>query len=116
MLVIADEHKAVALAGVMGGANSEVSDSTQDVFLESALLPRKPLRARRRLGFSSDASFYSARGLHPASRKPWRAPPRWDSGHLRRPGRPVTEAVGQLPARAPVKVRVARVNQVLGLR
>lgn len=57
MLVIADEHKAVALAGVMGGANSEVSDSTQDVFLESAYFAPEAIAGRaRRLGFSDRKS------------------------------------------------------------
>jgi len=36
VLVIADEKKAVALAGIMGGENSEIRDTTTNVFLESA--------------------------------------------------------------------------------
>jgi len=118
MLVIADEHKAVALAGVMGGANSEVSDSTQDVFLESAYFAPEAIAGRaRRLGFSSDASFRYERGVDFTLQA--EAMERATALILDICGGqagPVTEAVGQLPARAPVKVRVARVNQVLGLQ
>ncbi|MCG8529700.1 MAG: phenylalanine--tRNA ligase subunit beta [Desulfovibrionales bacterium] len=63
-LMIKDADKSVALAGVMGGANSEVSDSTKRIFLESAVfLPASVRRTARRLGLSSDASFRFERGV-----------------------------------------------------
>ncbi len=62
-LVIADAGGPVALAGVMGGARSEVSDATTDVLLESAFF--KPLlvrRTSRRLQLISDSSYRFERG------------------------------------------------------
>ena len=66
MLMICDEEAPVALAGVMGGNNSEVSDDTVDVLLECALFERKGIRAtRRKLGMSTDASYRYERGVDP---------------------------------------------------
>ncbi|MFW9608796.1 MAG: phenylalanine--tRNA ligase beta subunit-related protein, partial [Aquaspirillum sp.] len=64
MLLITDQTGPVALAGVMGGANSEVDDNTTAVFLESAFFAPEAIAGRaRRLGFSSDASFRYERGV-----------------------------------------------------
>jgi hypothetical protein len=66
-LVIADRDRAVALAGVMGGANSEISGETRDVLLESACFePLTVRRTARRLGLSTEASFRFERGTDPA--------------------------------------------------
>ena len=66
-LVIADHDRAVALAGVMGGANSEISGKTRDVLLESACFePLSVRRTARRLGLSTEASFRFERGTDPA--------------------------------------------------
>jgi len=65
-LVIADAERAVALAGVMGGQNSEVGEATTDIFLECALFDAKVVRkATRRLGLSTDASYRFERGVDP---------------------------------------------------
>jgi phenylalanyl-tRNA synthetase beta chain len=65
-LVIADAEGAVAIAGVMGGANSEVDDSTTDIFLECALFePKTVRRTRSRLVLSTDASYRFERGVDP---------------------------------------------------
>jgi len=65
-LVIADAERAVALAGVMGGQNSEVGEGTTDLFLECALFDAKVVRkATRRLGLSTDASYRFERGVDP---------------------------------------------------
>ncbi|MGH7177094.1 MAG: phenylalanine--tRNA ligase subunit beta [Tepidisphaeraceae bacterium] len=67
MLVIADESKPVALAGVMGGRDSEVSDSTTSVLLESARFdPLSVRRTARRLAMKSDSSYRFERGIDPA--------------------------------------------------
>src|SRR6185436_19070308 len=51
-LVIADERKAVALAGIMGGLDTAVSDTTRDVFLESAFFTPEVIAGKSRvLGF-----------------------------------------------------------------
>jgi len=57
MLVIADAGKAIGLAGVMGGANSEVSEGTTDIILESAKFDGSTVRrTSRQLGLRSEAS------------------------------------------------------------
>lgn len=66
MLVIADSQRPVALAGVMGGEETEVSEQTRDVFLECALFdPRVTRRTARALGLSTDASYRFERGVDP---------------------------------------------------
>jgi phenylalanyl-tRNA synthetase beta chain len=65
-LVIADAERPVALAGVMGGENSEVGDGTTAVLLECALFEQKTVRkTARRLGLSTDASYRFERGVDP---------------------------------------------------
>jgi phenylalanyl-tRNA synthetase beta chain len=65
-LVIADGAGPVALAGVMGGEESEVGEGTTDLFLECALFERRTVRATaRRLGLSTDASYRFERGVDP---------------------------------------------------
>ena len=66
MLVIADAKKPVALAGVMGGADSEVGEGTQDIFLESAYFnPVSIRRTARALGMNTEASQRFQRGADP---------------------------------------------------
>jgi len=66
MTVIADAHTATAVAGVMGGEESEVTADTRDIFLECALFdPRSTRRTRTALGLSTDASYRYERGVDP---------------------------------------------------
>jgi phenylalanyl-tRNA synthetase beta chain len=66
MLVIADRDGPVAVAGVMGGEESEVGEETRDIFLECALFdPLRVRGARRSLGLSTDASYRFERGVDP---------------------------------------------------
>jgi phenylalanyl-tRNA synthetase beta chain len=63
MLVIADPARAIGLAGVMGGANSEVGAGTTRVFLESAYFaPASIRRTSRALGLRTDAAYRFERG------------------------------------------------------
>jgi phenylalanyl-tRNA synthetase beta chain len=63
-LLIADGDKALAIAGVMGGLNSEVSDATETILLESAYFePMTIARTARRLGLRSEASYRFERGI-----------------------------------------------------
>ncbi len=65
-LVIADGEGVVALAGVMGGANSEVRDDTTTLFLESAHFePGSVRRTAHRCKLSTEASYRFARGVDP---------------------------------------------------
>ena len=62
-LVIADPRRAIGLAGVMGGANTEVSEATTRVFLESAYFdPATTRRTSRALGLKTDAAYRFERG------------------------------------------------------
>jgi len=62
--VIADRDRAIALAGVMGGANSEVTDDTVDLLIECADFdPFAVRRTARSVGFSTDASYRFERGV-----------------------------------------------------
>ena len=71
MLVIADGVKPVALAGIMGGANSEVSEITTDILLESAyFVPSRVRLAKARLGLATEAAMRFERGAD------WDAPVR----------------------------------------
>ncbi|HZH90795.1 MAG TPA: phenylalanine--tRNA ligase subunit beta [Pyrinomonadaceae bacterium] len=64
MLVIADALRAVAIAGVMGGAETEISDTTRDVLIESAYFaPASIRRTSRALGLQTEASDRFERGV-----------------------------------------------------
>lgn len=63
MLMICDAEKAVAVGGVMGGENSEITNATTTVFLESAYFqPSSVRRTAKKLGISSDSSYRFERG------------------------------------------------------
>ena len=117
MLVIADDGGAIALAGIMGGATSAVSDATTDIFLESAFFaPAVIVGKARRLGFSTDSSYRFERGVDFANTR--RALERATALVQEICGGaagPVTEVVHSLPQRNPVKLRLARLSGVLGI-
>jgi phenylalanyl-tRNA synthetase beta chain len=67
MLVIADADRAVAVAGVMGGVDSEVNEQTTDLLLESAWFNPLSIRSTSRaLKLASDSSYRFERGVDPA--------------------------------------------------
>jgi phenylalanyl-tRNA synthetase beta chain len=67
-LLICDGERPVALAGIMGGAGSEISETTTEVFLESAFFDPGTIRSTsKRLGLSTDASYRFERGVDPES-------------------------------------------------
>jgi len=62
-LLIADPEKGIALAGIMGGRNSEIQDGTTDVLLESAYFtPTQIRRTSKALGLRTDSSYRFERG------------------------------------------------------
>jgi phenylalanyl-tRNA synthetase beta chain len=66
MLVIADHAKPLAIAGVMGGQNSEVTLDTQDILLESAYFnPSSIRKTSKLLGLSTESSKHFERGADP---------------------------------------------------
>jgi phenylalanyl-tRNA synthetase beta chain len=65
-VVVADEAGALGVAGVMGGAESEVRDGTSNILLEAAAWDMINIRrTSAALGLSSEASFRFSRGVHP---------------------------------------------------
>jgi len=65
-LMICDGEKPVALAGIMGGENSEISETTKSVLIESAYFnPTVIRKTAKRLGLSTDASYRFERGCNP---------------------------------------------------
>ena len=65
-MVIADENKALALAGIMGGQDSAVSDTTTNIYLESAFfVPEKIMGKARTYGLHTDSSHRFERGVSP---------------------------------------------------
>lgn len=66
MLVIADEEKAIGLAGVMGGQNTEITDDTVNILIESANFKGSNIRyTSKKLGLRSEASSRFEKGLDP---------------------------------------------------
>ncbi len=65
-LMICDAEKPVAVAGVMGGENSEVTEQTKDVLIESAYFDASSIRkTAKQLGLQTDASYRFERGTNP---------------------------------------------------
>src|ERR1043166_1371032 len=66
MLVVADREHAIGIAGVMGGEETGVTESTKNILLESAwFLPASVRRTARNLNLPSDASYRFERGVDP---------------------------------------------------
>jgi phenylalanyl-tRNA synthetase beta chain len=117
-LVIADAERAVAIAGVMGGKESEISSSTVDVLLESAQFdPVSIRRTARRLGLSSDSSYRFERGVDhdPVARASSGATGLTFELAGGKPLMGVIDASVSRASRPVARVRPARIAQVLGL-
>ncbi len=117
LLICGGDDVPLGIAGVMGGASAEISDATTDVALEMAwFLPRSVGRTARRLGLRTEAAARFERGCDPEGID--RAAARFASlaaeicGAVLAPGK--VDERGALPDRTPVRVRTARINQVLG--
>jgi phenylalanyl-tRNA synthetase beta chain len=66
MLLITDPEKVIAIAGVMGAANSEVTDETTDIIIESAYFDGQSIRSTSKtLGLRSEASLRFEKGVDP---------------------------------------------------
>ena len=117
VLVIADDARVLALAGIMGGQGSGVETGTQDVFLEAAFFHPDAIAGRaRRFGLATDSSFRFERGVDFAATR--MALERATQLLLEICGGQVgeiTEVKGELPVRTAIKLRVSRVARVLGI-
>ncbi len=117
MLVIADDSKPLALAGIMGGAESGVVSGTTDIFLECAFLKPDVITGKSfTLGFSSDSAHRFERGVDFAATG---RVLEYATGLIQSicGGKigPTVETKYQLPERCPVTVRTDRVRRVLGI-
>jgi phenylalanyl-tRNA synthetase beta chain len=115
-LLIADQDKAVGIAGVMGSASAEVSDETTEVLLESAYFePRGVLRTSRRLLLPTEASIRFSRGtdpegVGPAAARSVRLMVEWGGGIVLRGA----IDVGASPPRRRIGVRPERASLLIG--
>ena len=118
-LVIADDKGALALAGIMGGQRSSVTDSTTNIVLESAFFNQLAIAARaRRFGLHTDASQRFERGVDFELPKLAlaRACDLITSVTGGQAGQIVTaEHLEHLPARDPITLPIAKVRDVIGI-
>jgi phenylalanyl-tRNA synthetase beta chain len=118
MLVIADAGRPVALAGVMGGEESEVTEETTDILLECALFDERLVRrTARAFGLSSDSSYRFERGVDPEL-QPVAARRALDLILAIAGGEVAPDAIDVRPAphvRPVVRLRIGRVERLLGV-
>lgn len=116
-LVIADDNGAIALAGIMGGEPTSVTDATTTIFLESAFFTPDAIAGKaRRLGLSTDSSYRFERGVDFGNTK--LALERATALVLQICGGKageITAVVNQLPERVSVNLRYSRLCSVLGI-
>ncbi|MFK7864371.1 MAG: phenylalanine--tRNA ligase subunit beta [Pseudohongiellaceae bacterium] len=116
-LVIADAKKAVAIAGIMGGLDTSVTDSTKQVFLECAFFAPLAIAGKARsYGMHTDASHRYERGVdfelqHTAMERATGLLLEIAGGEAG----PVVEAVGSLPEAKTVTLRFSSVDKLLGI-
>ncbi|MDO8961125.1 MAG: phenylalanine--tRNA ligase subunit beta [Methylophilus sp.] len=116
-LVIADATGPIALAGIMGGEPTSVSDTTTSIFLESAFFTPDVIAGKaRRIGLSTDSSYRFERGVDFGNTK--HALERATQLVLSICGGsagPITQSLANLPVRNQVKLRYNRLQSVLGI-
>ncbi len=119
LLAICDEAGPVALAGIMGGLDSGVTDTTSNILLESAYFKPSTISGKARdLGLHTDASHRFERGVDPQGQV--RAIERITALLLEMAGGeagPLIHAASEahLPVQNQVRLRLARLNRVLGI-
>ena len=117
MLLIADPVGPLAVAGVMGGASSEVSDATTDIVIESAIFdPVSIRRTAQRLALRSEASGRFEKGQEPrmarlGADRTAQLIRRWAGGEV---ASGVVDTSPDLPGPSRVAFRPSRVNRLLG--
>ena len=119
-LVIADAERAIALAGVMGGRETEVNAASLDVLIESAhFAPAGVRRTARRHGIRSEASYRFERGVDPegvrrAADRAARLLAELAGGEV---AAGTVEALGEpAPRTSEIDLELARANRLLGTR
>jgi phenylalanyl-tRNA synthetase beta chain len=119
VLVIADQRRALGIAGVMGGAASGINDDTRDVFLEVAFFEPDAIAGRgRRYGLVTDASQRFERGVDPTLQE--RAMERATQLLLQCAGGeagPMVVTSGSITAaKKPIVLRHNRIERLLGIK
>ncbi|MBI5918905.1 MAG: phenylalanine--tRNA ligase subunit beta [Nitrosomonadales bacterium] len=116
-LLIADDARALALAGIMGGAGSGVETTTTDVFLEAAWFDPNAIAGKARsFGLNTDSSFRFERGVDfVATRAAMERATQLLLDICGGAVGPISEVRGELPQRAPILLRTSRVKRVLGI-
>ncbi|MGF6755122.1 phenylalanine--tRNA ligase subunit beta [Paraburkholderia sp. GAS42] len=116
--VIADDQHVESLAGIMGGDSTAVTLDTTHIYLEAAFWWPDSIRGRsRKYNFSTDAGHRFERGVDYAT----------TVEHIERISQlildicggeagPVDDQIVNVPQRAPVKMRVARANRIIGVQ
>ncbi len=118
MLVIADARRPVALAGIMGGGETEISATTRRVLLEAAsFAPASVRRTSRRLGLRTEASARFERGVDPegtarAARRCAQLIAELAGGRVLRGG---VDAYPRPVSRSTIVLRLPRLRRVLGM-
>lgn len=117
VLVIADESRPLAMAGIMGGENSGVTGQTRDIFLECAFFSPLAVAGRaRRFGLHTDASHRYERGVdHDIQALAMERATRLLLDIAGGSAGPVTEALGTLPTPVEITLPFAKVERVLGV-
>lgn len=119
MCVIADADHPVAIAGIMGGAETEISTATKDVLIEAALFSPLAIRnAARKLKLRSDSSYRFERALDPfgpdwASRRCCELILELAGGELL--DEPVFAGIPPQPTTESITLRFAQLQRVLGI-
>ncbi len=118
-LLITDANKPLALAGIMGGAHSGVSDATRDLFLECAFFMPTSIAGRaRRYGLQTESSYRFERGVDPEIQEPaMQRATRLLLDIVGGQAGPITEVVSakHLPRAEPIMFRPHRLARVLGM-
>ncbi len=117
-LVIADQDRPIALAGIIGGKNTEVHEDTTMVVLEAAYFnPRYIRRTARKTGIQTGASYHFERGMDPeilplALNRAAELIQKISSAEVKKEVIDVT--TNSIPKIPTINLRIPRVNEILG--
>lgn len=119
MCVIADAKEASAVAGVMGGAESEVTEATKDLVIEAAIFtPLSVRRTARKLKLHSPSSFRFERRVDPvgvewASRRVCELIVASAGGTV---AKGIIDTAAEIPQREPIVLRLSELERILGIQ
>ncbi len=117
-LLITDANKAVAMAGIMGGMSTAVSEQTQDVFLECAFFAQLAVAGKARsYGMHTDASHRYERGVdYQLQRTAMQRATQLLLDICGGEAGPITETLGNLPEAIEVSLKYSSISSLLGIQ